>query len=163
MEMDGATIAIGIIVLAIFVLPFVLDYRSRKKKAAERLRTLQGIAQQHQCKVDQHVLCGEAALGLDSKKNFLFYLNQRQDILTSQHVDLAEIRACQAIKDKRAAKGAEASPLPDRVELSLLPKDKGKSETRLLLYQATYGAQVNGEIQIADEWAGLINARLASK
>jgi hypothetical protein len=163
MEMDGATAMVGIVVLALCALPFVLDHRRRSKKAAQLLRTLRELAKQHQCKVDHHDQCGDAVLGLDKDRNALVFHAQRQDVVTSHFVDLAEVRACQAIKAKRSTKGGGTDAMLDRVELCLLPKDTTKSETHLVLYQAAHGVLVNGEIQFADKWAQLINDRLKNK
>ncbi|MCW5898226.1 MAG: hypothetical protein KIT10_03065 [Flavobacteriales bacterium] len=162
MKMDGATIVVGIIVLAMLTLPFVLDTIRRRKKASHLLHALRSLALQQQCKVDQHAVVGDMALGMDKTRNILFYFSDLEEPPAAQRVDLAEIRACQAVKEKAGKRSADATALPDRVELALLPKAKGGSETRLVLFQATLGVAVNGEVRIAEEWAKLINDRLVN-
>lgn len=163
MEMDWGTAVVGIVALILCSLPFILDRRSRTKKAKLVLGSLQGIAKQHSCNVDQYEACGHAALGLDERKKALFFFSHAGEQHTTRYVDLAEVRACQAVKATRTVKGPNAAVIMERVELALLPKDTGKAETRLELYREGSSSYLNGEVQFVDKWAKLINDRLKGK
>lgn len=47
-----------------------------------------------------------------------------------------------------------------RVDLCFLPKDKGRNETRFVLFHDVANGQLNGEAQFADKCAKLITERL---
>ena len=49
MEMDWGTALFGIITMALCTLPFVIDYRNRKKKEKHMLQTLKDTAQKQNC------------------------------------------------------------------------------------------------------------------
>lgn len=159
MEMDGATLSIGIIALMLFALPFVLDLRSRRKRTARLLDTLRKAAAAQGYRIAHVDTSNGIALGLDEGRNTLFFHNEREEGSGVQQVDLATVRACQVMRDGRTHRTASTDGLPDRLELGLLPKDKGRSETRLVLYRATYGTVLNGEVQLAEAWTARINDR----
>ncbi len=160
MEMDWGTAMVGIVVLTLFVVPFVLDHRSRANKAKLALRSLQAIAQQHNCNVGQHGSCGHTALGLDERRNALIYCNNSGGVLTAKYVDLAEIRACEAVKAIRNLKGVPGESITESVELTLQPKDRSKQEYRFELYREGLSPRLIGELEFVDKWSKLINARL---
>lgn len=48
----------------------------------------------------------------------------------------------------------------ERLELCFLPKDKGRNETRFVLFHDLANGQLNGESQFAEKWAKLITDHL---
>ncbi|MBK9177038.1 MAG: hypothetical protein IPM46_12055 [Flavobacteriales bacterium] len=161
--MDNATLTIGIICLALFALPFVLDYRSRRKKAARLQSAMRDAAQQQRSTIGQVDTCNGIALGMDEDKKTLFFYNEREENPAVQHVNLAEVRSCEALRDGRTAKADDAEGMPASVELCLVPKENSRDEKRLVLYRSGYGTTLDGEVQFADNWARLINGWLKSK
>ena len=151
----------GIVFLALFALPFVLDRRNRAGKKKRALLSLQQLALQHQCRIDQHELSGAVALGLDKGKNAIFYIRQEKDGHSSHFAPLAEMRSCNLVNSMRSTKqgGAVIAPT-DRVQLNLLPKDASKAEVHLEIFDAGSGLQLNGELQVAERWSKLIHDRL---
>ena len=160
MEMDLATALFAIIALGLCALPFVVDHRSRALKWKRLLAALQGIAKQHNGQVEQHEICSAVALGLDTKRNAVYFASKQEQGISTQHVDLAEMRACQVLKATRSGQGRVGEVTMERVELCFLPKDKGRNETRFVLFHDVANGQLNGEAQFADKWAKLITERL---
>ncbi len=161
MEVDMGTAITGIVFLALFALPFVLDRRSRDNKKKRALLSLQQLAEQHQCRIDHHELSGAVALGLDERKNAIFYLRQEKEGHSSQYAHLAEMRSCNLVNSMRSTKqgGAVIAPT-DRVQLNLQPRDSSKAEVQLEIFDAGSGLQLNGELQVAERWSKLIHERL---
>jgi hypothetical protein len=160
MEIDRATAIIGIISVALFALPFVLDYRRRKRKGAQQLNALREFARQHNSDIHEHEAYGDDVLGLDTRRNVLLHQSERMGQLVSQHIPLAQVRACSVVKSERSRKGAQDQSGIERVELNLTSKDKNLPGASILLYTASLGAQLNGEIQLAEKWSALVNDRL---
>jgi hypothetical protein len=140
-----------------------LDHRARKKKAKLLIGSLQKIAKQHGCSVDEYDTCGQTALGLDERKNAVFLFNQKGEQVTTHFVDLSEVKTCQSVKATRTVKGPPTNVIMERVELAFQPKDKSKAETRFELYREGLSPYLNGEVQFADKWARQINERLKGK
>jgi|GEM_PF-427372 hypothetical protein len=160
MEMDLATAVFASIALSLCALPFIVDHRSRALKWKRLLAALQGIAKHHHGHVDQHEICSEVAVGLDTKHNALYFASKQQQGITTQHADLTEIRACQVLRATRSGQGRVGEVTIERVELCFLPKEKGRSEIRFILFHDVANGQLNGESQFADKWATLITDRL---
>lgn len=161
MEFEWGTAIIGMLVLALFTVPFVIDRRSRIARKKGALLSLQQLAGQHNCRIDRHELCGDLSLGLDESKNVVFLATQGKEGRSAQHVSLSEMRSCSMVNATRSKKqNAGAGVLTERIQLSLLPKDQNKSELRLELFGAGSGLNLNGELQFAEKWAKLIQDRL---
>lgn len=161
MDIEWGTVIIGILFLALFALPFVIDQRSRAARKKRVLRSLQELAEQQGCRIDQHELCGDLALGLDEGKNAIFYYRQEKEGHSSHSAHLAEMRSCKLVNATRNNKhGGGTAALTERVQLSLLPKDQSKAELRLELFDAGSGLQLNGELQVAERWSKVIQDRI---
>lgn len=163
MEWDGATTTIGLLCVALFALPFALDYRSRMKKKARLHQALHDAAARQQRLMGAMGTCAGVALGMDKSGKHLYFFNEREANPAVQRVNLAEVRSCHALRDGRPTKAAEADGMPATVELCLLPTDGATGETRLVLYRSAYGTALDGEVQFATEWARTISERLNRK
>lgn len=162
--MDWGTALFGIITMALCTLPFVIDYRNRKKKEKHMLQTLKDTAQKQNCQISQYESCGDCTIGLDERKNFVFFTKQRTESVISQYADLSEFQTCQVVNKTRALKNkGENGTLTERIELCFTPKNKGKKEAKFELYNEEKNKQPNGEWLFADKWANQINARLKHK
>lgn len=162
--MDWGTAVIGIVTMALCTLPFVIDYRNRKKREKLLLLSLKNTAQQQNCNISQYESCGDFTLGLDEYKSFVFFIKQKKEGAISQYADLSEFHTCQVAKNTRTLKNKEGNvTITERVELCFVPKNKNTRETRFELYNAEINKQPSGEVPFADKWSNQINTRLKSK
>lgn len=161
--MDLGSVIVGTIILAFCIVPFVIMHYNSVKKENKMLQSLNEIAQQHNCKISQHEFCGDFVIGLDENINFVFFFKQKKEEAISRFVDLSEIQYCKAVKSTRTIQSKDGNiSIPDRVELSYIPANKGKAETRFELYDEE-NMQISGELQLVDKWSKQINDRLKNK
>lgn len=164
MEIDLGTTIFGLIVMALCTLPFVIDYRNKKKKAKHLLQSLHVAAQQENCQISQHESCGDFTIGLDEQRNYVFFMKQKKDIGIFQNANLSEFNTCQTVKKTRTLKNNDKNvTITERVELRFSPENKSKSETRFELYDEALNKQLTGELQFAAKWSDQINRMLSSK
>lgn len=164
MEMDWGTAIVGLIIILICMTPFVIMHYNRVKKEGKMLHSLKENAKQLNCNISQHEFCGDFVLGIDESRNFVFFFKQKKEEAISQFVDLAEIQICQVVKKTRNIKNDIGSlGFIERVELSFIPTNKNKTETRFELYNDEINMQLSGELQFVDKWTEQINACLKSK
>ncbi|MBE0654817.1 MAG: hypothetical protein IH594_13530 [Bacteroidales bacterium] len=162
--MDPVSIIIGIFFLALFIVPFIIMSRKGKKSEKQLLQTLAGIAEQHKCKLSQHEISGDFGIGLDEKKNFVFFCKNTTGQETRQAIDLAGIQLCRLIKSSRTVNSKEGKhEVIERLELGLIPTAKDRPEVRLEFFNAETGRQLNGELQSVENWSTRINARVKIK
>lgn len=160
MQLDPATLIVALLSISLLASPFLLDILSRRKKSRLLLRALQDLAQNHQCTVHQHGICGQHAFGIDEQRNMLFHLDQEQAQAAAQVVDLGHVKAATAVPVPAKAGSGLAQGQHERVELHLMPRQVHQASIRVVLHQASHGAPTGDELPFAQDWAQRINARL---
>lgn len=162
--MDLGTAIVGLILILLFIVPFIIMHNNRVKKEYKMLHRLEENAQQHHCNISQHEFCGDFVLGIDESRNLVFFFKQKKEEAISQFVDLAEIKTCQVVKKTRDIKNDIGNlSIIERVELSFTPTNKNKGETSFELYDEETNTQLSGELQFVDKWTKQINDRLRNK
>lgn len=160
--MDLGVTLIGVLTVALCAMPFIITYRSRKKKEKQFLLSLNEIAKQHDCIITQYEVFGNFTIGIDESKNFVFFvLNAQEELKQQQYVDLSTIKTCEITKNHRLTSKKEK--VIDRLSLNLDFVDKSKPNVILDFYNSDVSYQLNGEIQLAEKWNKLINTMLSSK
>lgn len=80
MELDFGTLAIGVLAILACILPFALDYRSRKNKENYLLQPLKKIAQQQNCQISEYETGRNFAIGIDKAKKVSFSIKKKKKI-----------------------------------------------------------------------------------
>ncbi len=161
--MDTGTIIIGIVSIALCVLPLVVMHRIKRKGENQRLAALENLAAQHNCKISQHEFCGELVLGIDETNNFVFFLKKTADKEIAQHINLSGIHACNIINTGSNLNSKEGEyKVIDKLELRFTPVAKNEPDLLLEIYNARESMQLVGELQLIKKWEKIINDRLAT-
>ncbi|HRX32271.1 MAG: hypothetical protein H6537_05920 [Bacteroidales bacterium] len=148
-------ITIGIIIVVIIILPLVLSYRSRLKKEHEILHEISRIANQHNCTISKQELCGDFAIGIDTKNKFVFFKKKNKFQEYEQLINLADIKSCTI---NNGSKNDKALSL---LCLVFKPITKDKPDIELEFYNANSSRQLSGELQSIETWHKLINEQLS--
>lgn len=156
MEMDGATLVVLIISVTLLVTPFVLDHRRRSRSSARLIGLLRDAVQHQKYELHAHEILNDMAIGMDKVKKVLFLLDQSRGMGALQQVQLAQFKGCEAIKTARRGKEGQSDGPVERVELCFRHMER-KSDVRLVLYRNEIGSPLNGEVQFAESWAGMVN------
>lgn len=88
---DGATIAIGVIVLVLRAMPFILDGMRRPSKRKQRIGGLREWARGHHCHIHCYELVGAMARGLDEAKRILFHIDRHDGGTRTRVVGLEHV------------------------------------------------------------------------
>lgn len=152
MNIDGATLLVGLITMSLLSLPFILDLRQRRRRRSALREALQQLASQAGCRLHQQELSGDLALGLDRDRRILFFISQRAASPESRQVDLRLVRQVEV--EKRLRGGHEGL---ERVALVLHPTSGGPSLGPLLLFETGQGELPGSELEIALRWSALLN------
>lgn len=135
--MDSGTLVIGAIMIAICILPFILINNSIKKQKKQLLQALLALSDQKNCKMTQYELGSNLAIGIDENADLLFFFKRLKDKEISQHVNLK-----------------------DKLELCISPKTKSRPDIFLEFYNSEENLQLNGELQLIEKWAKIINDQI---
>lgn len=159
--MNSGTTIVGLIMVLICIIPFVIMSYNKKSKQRKMLKSLNDIAKQQQCSINQHEFCGDYIIGIDEKRNFVFFFKQKNETSVSQYIDLSEIQSCQAVMKSRNLKyNTENVSIIEHVALSFSPTNKKKASESFELYVEEINMQLTGELHFVDKWTALINDRL---
>lgn len=163
MELDFGTIAIGIFSVLICVLPFALDYKSRKKKETNLLQPLKKIAQQQNCQISQYEVCENFIIGIDKTKNRIFFYKEGKDKAIERFIDLSSIQTCKVITSHKTMTNARGNyKAIIKLELSFISIDHSKIEQTWEFFNVDVSSQLRGEIELIEKWCKLINKQLNS-
>lgn len=159
--MDLGNTVTGIILVAICVVPVVIVEHNRKKRERKTLQSLINIANQQNCKVSKHEICGDFVIGIDESKKNVFFSKQTKDEVINQFVNLAEIKNCIVQNATRRIVNKDSTTnVVDKLELNFIPLDKSKNEITMEFFNSEINTQLNGELQSFERWSKLINSYL---
>lgn len=162
--MNTSNILISAIFLALFILPFALSRINRAKREKALLGALRQWAQQQSGQITQHELCGDSAIGLDETKNVAFFYQSGNPQEVMQSVDLSKMESCKVEKQTRTIKhGADTAVVMERIALRFVPRSGNTSAAAFVLFDEKVNTQIGEELQLADKWAALLNARMNAK
>jgi hypothetical protein len=161
MELDFGTLAIGLFALLCCIVPFVIDYRNRKKKENNLLHSLTKIAQQQNCQINQYDICQKFIIGMDKTKNRVFFYKQEKDTTVEQFINLADIQTCKIITSHKTMTDARGN-YKAVAKLELIFTSNSKAEQKLEFFNADIFPQFEGEIQLIEKWCKLVTTQLNS-
>lgn len=159
--MNLGTAITGAIFIAIFMLPFIFMLHGRKKKEKQLAKSILAIANNHNCKISQQDINEEFAIGLDESVNHLFFFKKTSDKEIAQHVKLAEIKSCKVIKTANVAGEKDDNYKSiDKLDLQFSFLDLKNPNISFTFYNSEENFGLNGEIQMIEKWANIVNDRL---
>ncbi|MFD1551024.1 hypothetical protein DNU06_04515 [Putridiphycobacter roseus] len=162
--MDLGTALVGAIFVVICIIPFILMSRNSKKKAKKMLQNLNEIAAAKNGVIHAHEFSGDTGIGIDKKRSEVYFYKSFDDKVFTNTVDLSNVKKCNVIKTNRVINGEYKNQiLIDRVDLEFQLNKPANSKLNLEFFNAEHTMVLNGELQLAEGWAGLINQQILSK
>ncbi|PQJ69291.1 hypothetical protein [Polaribacter butkevichii] len=159
--MDLGTAIIGLICIAVCALPFVLTNNNKKKKQKELLNTLKDFAKKNGSEITQHEIGENYAIGVDTSKNTVSFLQKTKEKVSLQFVNLTTIKNCE-INNISKSLGKNETTL-DKLILKLSAIDKKKPSIVLEFYNSDISFQPGNEFDSIEKWNKTINSLLISK
>lgn len=163
--MDLKSILLYAVIISILVAMVLLLRRNKEKKRKLKLKSLNDLANAHNCAVTQYEFCGNISIGIDEASDFLFFIKSRYDEVSSFHINLSEIQKCRIINTSRSVNNNNSIYVViDRLELAFEPTDKSKQQILLEFYNSAHdNLSLSGELQLIEKWSKIIDNRLHNK
>jgi hypothetical protein len=161
MTIDTGTILTAVFFLLLCTVPFILLNLSHKKRVKQNLLLLNRQAGKSNLTVSTFNTWGNTSIGMDEAANVVFFIKKTTDGDIAQQVAIAAAQKCRIANIKRTeSDGNDHYSLTEKLELVF--EDKKKTETALPFYDIQYdGGMLTGELQMAEKWCSIINARIA--
>lgn len=156
--MDLASIVIGLICCALFVVPVIYIQSVQKNKSRKFLADFTNLAAQQQLIMSQHDLWKHCyAIGIDSRANKLFYIKKAADTEDQVLVNLSELAACSVVNINR---NIHDNRVIDRLELLLSFRNNRLPKQTLEFYNGENSMALNDELRLLEKWNTIINSSI---
>ncbi len=158
--MDKGSSIIGIVIIALVVLPFVLFYLLKKLKHAKYLNLFSSLAEKEKINITSRELWeNKYLLGIDAQGKKLIYMNLNENDKSAEIIDLSRVSGCSVISTDRSHKTRIADNASDRLDLVFSFKD-GSPEKSLEFYKSTAFMPTADHFVHAEKWQKIIEANL---
>ncbi|AKD05012.1 hypothetical protein POKO110462_18675 [Pontibacter korlensis] len=158
--MDFESIIIGIISLAIFIVPVILIQRKQKGKSLERVKSLTALGEKHHIKIEQHDFCSNYAIGIDSVQHKLLYLKEGEQNNQEVLVDLSRVLNCSVNK---AFRDVNHTRIMDKIELVFSFKEPKTPKLALTFYDKEISLTLNDELRLCEKWSVIVNETIQAR
>lgn len=153
------SILIGVISIAVIIIPFVYMYRKSKRTARELTKRLEAYAKENNFNIDKSESIAQLALGLDSKNKVAFFAKFEEGVHEIRHLYLDSVSICKVNRKVREVDyQGEKDRVTHRLELDFYPINKKEEVTSFLLFTEEDDKMLSGEIQLAEDWEVKYNA-----
>jgi len=163
--MDTGISIVGVIIMLImFVLPFVIVRRNRNNREKKFTQALNALAAKRGCNISENESWNDrCTIGIDKVVHVLFFIRKNENDNVEYIINLPETQACRIINTSRTIRdGKESYSVIEKLELCFEFFDKTRPQTLLVFYNAKHESlTLAGELQIAERWVQIINADIA--
>ncbi|MEQ8627161.1 hypothetical protein [Ekhidna sp.] len=159
--MEEGTTIIGMLAIALCIMPLIIIGKSKRKKERELLASLQDIAAMYGSDISTHDFGVNFAIGMADNMQFVFFYKKWKETEIQECIPFKSIKYCKVEKTTRSVKTKTGNEEKlGKLELIFQPKDRLIEPTRFEFFNTRHFAQPSGEIQLAKKWESIINERL---
>ena len=147
----------GVVLVALFTVPFILLGMKSRKKSKWFLQQLRDLASKHQAEITRYDFCRDFILGIDEQKHQLFYFQLINQTEKAFHIKLNEMADCRLINKNHTL---ENVTVVDQLMLIFKPSGKNKQEINWLIYSTDDHTHLDDELQLMGKWVPLIKKHI---
>ncbi len=160
--MDTSSIAIGVILIFLFVGPIMYMILKQNNRDKNRLKNLKNISKQHELELTDIELTNALLLGLDSKAKKLVVVeplnNMQYNIIDLKGIKVSHVSK----KGLPQVNGTKGNPAITHISLDLLKNNSKENATEIVFYDEDDDTSYNAETQmfLANKWDRLIRSNI---
>lgn len=150
----NTTYIIGLILIAVIVIPIIMLNHNKNKKNAAIKKEFSELTKSSIISNQEH--WNGYLIAIDEIDKKCFYVHQEDCKCTSQVLDLTKYSSCRVVTSSSMGSSSTAIEM---IELVFTPKEKDAETKNLLFFNAeTDGFTLNGELQSAEHWKKICSA-----
>lgn len=155
--METKTIILVVISLLVLIVPFAFAYFNRRRKDSKTKSALMKYVNEYNSRLDESNILSNLAIGLDREQARLFFIKNNYNQITAKIVNLNDIKSVRLINDRKAMNAGKSSTLiVEKIAISLSNKSADTKDIILELYDKDVNLSLNGEVQVAEKWVGIL-------
>ncbi len=162
--MDTSSIAIGVILMLLFIGPIVFMIIKQNSKDKKKLQNLRSLSQQNQMDLDEIELTNGVWLGLDSKSKKLLVVEPDKN-MQFDVIDLRKINQSHVSKKGLPKPNGSKNELSiTHISLDLIKNNPREIVTEITFYDEDDNTSYNADTQmsLANKWDRLIRANISA-
>jgi hypothetical protein len=162
--MDLSTTIIGLLLLSLFVVPIVLISRSGKSKAKRFEKELFSESSMNELMISEKTLWDEQAIGIDTAKNKIIYLNWSGPeriiyIFELKDVKIFETEPGFGERNKKNFSYKKS----ERLGLKFSFKDSVRQEINIIFFTPGIAQRTDDQVKMFEKWSKIIKDQLDVK
>ncbi len=162
--MDTSSIAIGVILLLLFVGPVLYIIIRQNSTDTTRLKNLRSLSEQNQMELDEYEVTNGVWLGLDLKSKKLMVVDPKKNMHNSI-IDLKKVSESQVSKKgSPKVKGGENDLSFTHISLKLINSNPQEVISEIVFYdeEDTSNYDADAQLAIANKWDLLIRNNISA-
>jgi len=162
--MESKSVAIGVVLILMFVVPILYMIYRQSTKDKRRLKRLKDLSTQNQMTLDYYELSNSLLLGLDSSSKKLIIV-EPQNAMEFDIIDLSKIDASEISKKSHAERNKQTGKEPlIRVSLEFIKNNPKQKVTEIVFYDEDDETSMDADVQLvlANKWDNLVRMNLSA-
>lgn len=162
--MDISTTIIGLLILALFVVPVIIISRAGKGKGKKFEKDFFSEVSRNDMKITDKDFWNEYAIGIDTSTNKIIYLDWSGHDRTSTIFDLKDVKVFETTpgQAERSRKNFNYKNI-GRLALRFQFRESARPDVNITFYIAGFGQITDNEIALFNKWASLIRMKSDTK
>lgn len=161
MKTDLGSSLIGVVIVLFIIIPLFLIWLQRYRVKSKLLKGLQRLALEKNCTIDTNEVFTNFAIGLDSKKGYLFFYKEDCEKINEQILHLSEVEKLDLVRIEKTIRNKEGrSNIIERLGLDFQTKNKRSSTVFFEFYNSEANLPFNNELQSLQNWESILRKRL---
>jgi hypothetical protein len=162
--MDLTTTIIGLLILALFILPIILISMAGKGKGKKFEKEFFSEVSRNELKISEKDFCNEFAIGIDTSTNKVIYFDWSGPDRFKIIFDLADVKIFESIPGfKELNKKNFTYKNVNRLGLRFQFKEPDKPEVNITFYLAGFGKLSDQEAKLFKKWLDIFRNKMESK
>ncbi|MBX0331854.1 hypothetical protein K3G39_01240 [Pontibacter sp. HSC-14F20] len=159
--MDISTIIMGILAVALFIIPIYYIQHKQKSNVSKAKQPFLDAANQQGLQLGQHDFWNEQyGIGLDQSGNRLFYWHHDGQKPQETIIDLGAVK--QSVVENMHRE-VNSNRIIDTIGLRLSVSGTKSPNLYLPFYDKEGSMMLSGELQLAEKWNAIIQSKMASR
>jgi len=162
--MDLSTTIIGLVLLALFIIPVILISRSGKSKWKKFERDFFSVVSKNELKISEKDIWNEFAIGIDASRDKILYIDWSGPDRINIIFDLKDVKAFEPTPSygDQNKKNFNYKKV-DRLGFRFHFKESVKPDVIITFYIAGFGQITDYEIKLFNKWVDIIKNKIDIK
>jgi len=154
--MYASTTIIGLIILALFIIPVFLISKSKKKKSEQLKNDLMNEAKKAGITIADTDHWNDSVLGIDDKEETIIYIDESRNEKEIHVFNMNEVKSVKFFPDITNEKSKIDYNKEPKLCITLFFKESAKAEVNLTFFTANFGNLSKHEQNLFEKWVDKI-------